>query len=335
MDRAQISKRETVSLPYKNMSFCGREVFVLPGESTPDDLAREITRNLGKYDANGAVYISHLDRLIENYQRWKEYLPRVDMFYAMKCNDDEMVLLLLHQLGVRFECASQREVETVINLGVRPEDVVIGNPTRTGPCLRYFASHGIDLLAVDSEKEMAKIKKLHPKARLLLRVRIVPDSENDVEISLGLKFGCHPNDSRQLLEKAIQLELDVVGITFHIGSGILNTRAYASAIEQVAPLYDIAREIGFDMTILNIGGGIHGGDMAIEKTCEELNRALNIHFPASSGVRVIAEPGRFLVTSLGNLYINILNKREKKALVRGYNALKSDGRRPDSDRGIE
>lgn len=45
------------------------------------------------------------------------------------------------------------------------------------------------------------------------------------------------------------------------------------------------------------------------QVAQELNRALDIHFPASSGVRIIAEPGRYFVTSAFTLTVNIIAKR--------------------------
>jgi ornithine decarboxylase len=62
-------------------------------------------------------------------------------------------------------------------------------------------------------------------------------------------------------------------------------------------------ELGFTMDILDIGGGFCAGAIQADGSVDmggvpsAVNAALELHFPVSSGVRIIAEPGR-LVSAL-------------------------------------
>ncbi|XP_064621117.1 ornithine decarboxylase 1-like, partial [Lineus longissimus] len=298
-----------------------RSIYVLRDGITPDDLARDITGKLGKYDVNGSIYITHLDGLIERYLQWKRCLPRVDVYYAIKCNDDDIILRIMKQLGVGFECASQPEVEHVLSIGVKPGNIIIGNPVRTGPFLKYLAAQGVNTLSVDSEGEMLKIKELHPKAKLLLRISVVPSDDELYGREMGIRFGSHIKDIKHLLKKAKELGLEVLGITYRLIYGNLNPSVHSDIMAKVASVFEIAREFGFDVSLLDICGGIPKEPGQFDKVGAELTKALDLHFPEGSGVRIVAEPGRYFASSLGTVYMNILDKRDKKALVRSYEDL--------------
>lgn len=61
-----------------------------------------------------------------------------------------------------------------------------------------------------------------------------------------------------------------------------------------------------DLTILKII------DIALFQVCTILNPLLEEHFPASSGVRIIAEPGRFYSASAFTLVVNVVARRTVK-----------------------
>lgn len=81
----------------------------------------------------------------------------------------------------------------------------------------------MDLLVFDHEDELLKIKKLHPKGRLLMR--IVTNDANSMH-SLSVKFGAKRAEWRNLILKCKELELNLVGIAFHVGSGARNPQQF-------------------------------------------------------------------------------------------------------------
>ena len=93
----------------------------------------------------------------------------------------------------------------------------------------------------------------------------------------------------------------VVGVSFHVGSGCQNVGVYADAIAAARAAFDEAVSQGFTgMRLLDIGGGFTAPYDApsaalFYTTAAVINGALETHFPAGCGVRVIAEPGRCVV----------------------------------------
>lgn len=49
-----------------------------------------------------------------------------------------------------------------------------------------------------------------------------------------------------------------MGISFHCGSGVQEARAFSLAVKQAHDAWTVACELGFNMTLLDIGGGFPG-----------------------------------------------------------------------------
>ena len=134
--------------------------------------------------------------------------------------------------------------------------------------------------------------------------------------ALSAKFGAMPNvETLDLLQAAQSLELNVVGISFHVcpsDIGCQMVGAYADAIASARSVFDEAESHGMHLKILDIGGGFPGTDdnqVTFAQVAWEIREAIHKHFPSTMGVRVIAEPGRFLVTSSQSMACNIISKK--------------------------
>ena len=80
--------------------------FLLPPPSTPSSLPPSHPFPLSQ-DHEDPFYVVDLGRLLELYCGWREALPTVSPFYAVKCNDDPALLKTLAALGTGFDCASK------------------------------------------------------------------------------------------------------------------------------------------------------------------------------------------------------------------------------------
>lgn len=262
-------------------------------------------------ERDDAFFVADLGDVVRKYNLWMKLLPRVEPFYAVKCNDDPVLLELLNRLGVGFDCASKSEIQKIIKMKVAPSRIIYANPCKQVSFIKYAHKAHVDLMTFDNEMELHKIKDVFPDARLILR--ILPPDDTKAQCPLGLKFGCHPNNVAKLMQVAKELELNVVGISFHVGSGCGDRNAYVEAVSMAREAFDTGLKAGFDMNILDIGGGFPGQESAnitMEEICEVLSPALDQQFPESSGVRIIAEPGRFFAASAFTLCVNIIAKRE-------------------------
>jgi ornithine decarboxylase len=246
--------------------------------------------------------------------RFREALPRVEPFYAVKANAHPEILKTLVAAGTGFDVASAAELEAVLAAGARPERVIFANTIKPVASIAAAVERGVDLMTFDSEYELDKLAEHAPGARVLVRIK-VPNVGSVVELSL--KFGAEPADAMDLLIKAHQLGLRPAGISFHVGSQCTHAENYIQALELASILFRDARLKQLPLEILDIGGGFpiahfdHEAEL-FEQTAEVIRREIDRLFEPA--VRVIAEPGRFLAGPAATLLMRVVGKaiRENK-----------------------
>lgn len=252
-------------------------------------------------------YVMDIGDIVRKHQNWIEKMPRVVPHYAVKCNDNEVVCATLAALGASFDCASKGEISKILSLGVSPDRIIFANPMKPSSHLRYANANNVRVMTFDSDIELHKIRKICPDAKLVLRIRCEAEK---AQCPLGKKFGCDPVDEApRLIKIARSLNLDLVGISFHVGSGCRDFPIYYKAISIARELFDYANAIGYEMNLLDIGGGFPGDKgTSIDEVATIVNAALDQFFPDKS-VRVISEPGRYYVASAFTLITSVQSKR--------------------------
>lgn len=293
----------------KNVFINGQPIEVVDS-SCMETVASKIHDHDVREDKEDAFYVVDLGDIINKYKLWNNQLPRVEPHYAVKCNDNPVVLGLLAQLGTGFDCASKAEIRKILELNVSPNRIVYANPCKQNSHIRYAAQNGIEMMTFDNETELYKVKKTHPYAKLI--IRILPPDDTKAVCPLGIKYGTHPKNVPSLLKVAKELDLDVIGVSFHVGSGCYDAAAYSEAIVSARTVFDMGKDAGFSFDLLDIGGGFPGqksAPLSFDEICDVLRPSLDDHFPESMGVRIISEPGRFFVASAFTLSTNIIAKR--------------------------
>ncbi|QDS67583.1 Ornithine decarboxylase [Venturia effusa] len=249
-----------------------------------------------------AFFVADLGEVYRQHLRWKRCLPRVKPHYAVKCNPDPQVLRLLAELGTGFDCASKGEIEQVLGMGIEASRIIYAQPCKTKSHLRYAAKSGVKQMTFDNVDELYKAKQLFPGAELFLRIS-TDDSASLCQLSL--KFGAALHCTRELLELAHSLELNVVGVAFHVGSGASDPGAFLKAVQDAKSVFDMASELGFNMHTLDVGGGFC--TETFEQMAGVLADALDIYFPPH--IRVIGEPGRYYVSNAFTLACHVIARR--------------------------
>ncbi|OTB18857.1 hypothetical protein K445DRAFT_54670 [Daldinia sp. EC12] len=247
-------------------------------------------------------FVGDLGEVYRQHMRWKKNLPRVKPFYAVKCNPDPKVIQLLAGLGTGFDCASKSEIEQVLNMGVDPARIIYAQPCKTNSYVRYVANRGVKQMTFDNADELRKIAKLFPDAELFLRI-LTDDSSSLCRLSL--KFGASLDSTDELLALAKELGLNVVGVSFHVGSGASDPLAFLKAVRDADVVFKQAYAHGFDLHTLDVGGGFSGD--TFEDMARVLRDALDEYFPPH--INIIAEPGRYYVSSAFTLACNIIARR--------------------------
>lgn len=227
---------------------------------------------------------------------------RLTYITAVKCNPDPKVIQLLAGLGTGFDCASKWEIEQVLNMGVDPARIIYAQPCKTNSYVRYVANQGVKQMTFDNADELRKIAKLFPDAELFLRI-LTDDSSSLCRLSL--KFGASLDSTNDLLALAKELGLNVVGVSFHVGSGASDPLAFLKAVQDAEHVFKQAYAHGFDMKTLDVGGGFSGD--TFEDMAHVLREALDEYFPPH--INIIAEPGRYYVSSAFTIACNIIARR--------------------------
>ncbi|XP_074511133.1 ornithine decarboxylase-like [Sebastes fasciatus] len=212
-------------------------------------------------------------------------------------------------LDTGFDCASKGEIQQVLSLGVTPDRIINAHTTKPLSHIKYACARGVDMMTFHSEDELLKISLCHAKAKLVLRIA-VDDSKSLIRLSS--KFGVKLVTVGKLLERAGELGLEVIGVSFHVGSECTGSSAFKKAIADARHVFDIANLLGIQMSLLDIGGGFPGREdfhVKFEEFSEVINGALDEFFPPDSGVQIIAEPGRYHVESAFTLSVNVFAKR--------------------------
>ncbi|XP_031807157.1 ornithine decarboxylase isoform X1 [Sarcophilus harrisii] len=276
---------------------------------TAKDILDQKINEVSSSDDKDAFYVADLGDVLKKHLRWYKAFPRVTPFYAVKCNDSRAIVKTLATIGAGFDCASKTEIQLVQSLGVSPERIIYANPCKQVSQIKYAANNGVQMMTFDSEVELMKVARAHPKAKLVLRIAT---DDSKAVCRLSVKFGATLKTSRLLLERAKELNIDIIGVSFHVGSGCTDPETFVQAVSDARCVFDMGVEFGFNMYLLDIGGGFPGSEdvkLKFEEISSVVNPALDKYFPSDSGVRIIAEPGRYYVASAFTLAVNIIAKK--------------------------
>jgi ornithine decarboxylase len=226
--------------------------------------------------------------------RFKAAMPRVHPHYAVKANPHPTVLRTLIEEGVSFEIASIAELDLLMSLGVPAAEIYYSNPMKSRQYLRYAAEKGVEWFVLDSVEELRKIVEIKPDAKLYLRVD-APNVGSDWPLS-G-KFGAQPKEAEEIIAVAAELKADLAGVTFHVGSQCRNPENWRVGIENAKRVFRKMKLKGLRPRLLNIGGGYPVRHTKPIPSIETIGAVVNRELAGlPEGIRVMAEPGRFLVS---------------------------------------
>ncbi|XP_031752790.1 ornithine decarboxylase-like isoform X1 [Xenopus tropicalis] len=279
------------------------------GTSAEQFLQQKISNNIAQGHQD-AFYVADLGDIKQKHWRFMKELPRVKPFYAVKCNSTNEVLQMLATLGTGFDCASMGEIDMVLRMGVPAADIVYANPCKQVSHIKYAAAHGVCKMTFDCEAELFKIAAFHPKAEMILRIAT---DDRDAWCALSSKYGALVEQCEDLLKTAKNLNIQVIGVSFHTGSGCKNTHSFCKAIEDARKVFEIGKKLGYQMRLLDIGGGFSGNSEfrpTFEEFADVIRQSLNQYFPNNKEVEIISEPGRYYVESAFTVALNIITKKE-------------------------
>jgi ornithine decarboxylase len=276
-------------------------------------MTEEGLKSITGHELDDTFYVVDLGNTLRLLKAWRAAMPRIVPFYAVKCNPEPNLLKLLIAMGTGFDCASKGELEIMLKMGVPPSRIIFAHPCKRATDIKYAREHNVALTTFDTESELHKLAAMYPQAKCVLRIRA---DDPEARCPLGLKYGANPEEAPALLATAKKLGLDVVGVSFHVGSACKNLPVFSMAIEKAREIFDLAKTFGYDMELLDIGGGFTGhfdshGNVMFGEIASTINTAIATHFPPEMGVRIIAEPGRFFAETSATLFTPVYGQKDR------------------------
>lgn len=254
--------------------------------------------------------------LKKNYEIFCKLLPRVKPYYAIKANPETQIINTLYKMDSGFDVASWEEFKRVYDVikGKKAEKdrfmnekTIYANPVKRIESLKKLSNYSMRM-TFDNYTEIEKIAHFCKNAKLILRVD-VPNLRSVVELST--KFGANPKICIDLINYAKKFGFEVEGLSFHVGSQCSNFDNYIQAFEISHNIFKQAKEIGHELRLLDIGGGFpvpyDENVPSFEDLAEIINQQI-AHYYNDANIKIIAEPGRFIVATAAVSVVEINGK---------------------------
>ena len=254
----------------------------------------EVVRRHAQHHSGPTPYLlTDLSVMAGKVARFRAALPGVAPYYAMKANPDPRVLTALRDLDVRFEVASIHELDQLAAVGVDPAQVIFSNPIKPLSAIADAHQRGVATMAVDDLDEIEKIASVSRDIAFYLRLET---SNTGSDWPLTGKFGAATAEALAIIDYCSEKQLNLVGLTFHVGSQCRNPDNWHTGIEGARLVFERMVARGLRPTLLNLGGGFPVQHTRPIPTIEEIGATVTASLGAlSEQVQVIAEPGRYLV----------------------------------------
>ena len=288
------------------------------------DLAR-VAEELGT-----PIYVYSATTILDHYTRLDAALAPLDhlICYAVKANSNGAILKLLAGAGAGFDIVSGGELYRVLAAGGDPAKCTFAGVGKSSEEIEYALERRVCSFNVESEAELDHIDRIagakETRAPIALRVNPDVDSHTHQYISTGShenKFGIALDRVAAVYEQAAKMpNLEIVGVQMHIGSQIAEANPFASAIGKVAPIVGELKS-KYGIKFLSIGGGMgivyqHALESGSGKWWHEHGSesfAFSVRDYAGAivpplrelEVRILVEPGRFLVGNGGVLLTRV------------------------------
>jgi diaminopimelate decarboxylase len=281
---------------------------VSPTPPRIDAIAEEVGTPLYAYD---------LDAFRERIRAFEAPLDDTPHLtcYAVKANDALALLRVAADEGLGADIVSGGELDKAIRAGLDPARIVFSGVGKRRDEIAASLTAGVRSLNVESLDELAEIAEQAAARGITapVSVRLNPDVAAGTHAYLttgtaASKFGLPAGEALEALRRAAaDPRLEPVGLSFHVGSQILETRPFAAAAQRAAELWRAAHAEGIVLRDFDVGGGLgiayHGGP---EPDLAEYVEAM-VGSARSVEATLVLEPGRHLVGAIGSFVTRVVH----------------------------
>jgi diaminopimelate decarboxylase len=276
------------------------------------------------------TYVYSATTIADNVRRLRHSMGALDLqiCYAMKANSSLALLKHFANLGTGFDLVSGGEIRRVLAAGAEVNSSVFAGVGKSEAEIELALQHGIFAFHVESEPELARINyvagRLGVKARIAIRINPDVDAKTHAKITTGKsdnKFGIPWAAAAAAYAAAAKLpHLHVAGVQMHIGSQLTSIAPFVQAVQKMVPIVAELQE-AYGLEYFSIGGGmgivyqdaLASGDATWWEEQPEGERPITPEtygaalttLLAPLGLKILLEPGRFLVGNAGVLLAQV------------------------------
>ena len=274
-------------------------------------------------------YCYSSNTIIQKYKKFELPFKNSDTIicYAVKANPNIAILKILSNLGAGAEVVSAGELRRALKAGVKAKKIVFSGVGKSYSEIKFAIEKNILQINIESIEELELItkiaKKLRKKVQIGIRINPNIDAKTHTKISTGReedKFGLNIETAKKIfLNYKSNPNLDVVGLSVHIGSQIMSLNPFKKAFLKIKALIKKINKNEKIIKVLDLGGGI-GINYKDEKIINFNSYAKIISDISNDlGCKLILEPGRILVAESGILVTRVLfikkNKKKTFAII--------------------
>ena len=262
------------------------------------------------------LYVYSHATLIDHYNKLKSAFKQISplICYSVKANSNLSILKTLVNAGSGLDIVSGGELFRAIKAGCPAEKIVYASVGKTDGEIRVSIKRGILFFNVESIAELENINRIAKvfNKTANIAIRINPDVEPKTHkfITTGKltnKFGIDFKSAFDIIMQRHQFSnLNICGLHIHIGSQITESAPYVATILKVSSFIKKLKAQGISLEYLNIGGGLgivynNENPQTAEKFAQKILPLLK-----QTGLKIIMEPGRFIVGNAGVLLTKVL-----------------------------
>lgn len=268
------------------------------------------------------TYVYSSSAIREQYRQLRTSLASLDcrLHYSVKANSSIAVLSLLRELGAGVDIVSGGELYRALKAGFTGKDIVFSGVGKTEREMEEALRADVLFVNVESEQEVYALNAVADLIGATARVALRVNPEVLVETphpytrtgEKGMKFGIPFDEALAVAKVVVTLpNLQLVGLDMHVGSQISQFAPYEVGLQRLLHLRrEIEKATGIRLEYLDIGGGLAVTYDAAEQSVDvkqfgEVIRAI----VGGSGLKIILEPGRFLVGNAGILLTRVLYRK--------------------------
>ena len=264
------------------------------------------------------IYCYSYKRLKENVSNFKKnfssFTPLI--CFAVKSNTNLNLIREIKKLGLGADVVSIGELMIALKAGIDPKKIVFSGVGKTSAEISYAIDKKILLINAESKSEIITIEKIARSKKKIINIGIRLNPNTDAktlsQISTGKKenkFGVDEKIYLKLVNYSKNSKnINLKCLSVHIGSQILDYKPYEKMLNVVDRIIKKSNH-KFDFIDLGGGMGISYKDDSKKLNYKKYNIAIK-KFLKNHESKIIFEPGRSIVGSIGSLISKVIYIKE-------------------------